>query len=80
MNFASQQAPRVAAEAYFIFSAEKNPKRKEVTAMEYKKPQIGTISEALDLIQSDGMKNHSIVDGGTVLTSKTTVPAYEADE
>jgi hypothetical protein len=48
--------------------------------MEYKKPQIGTISEALDLIQSDGMKNHSIVDGGTVLTSKTTVPAYEADE
>jgi hypothetical protein len=49
--------------------------------MEYKKPRIGTISEALDLIQSDGMKYHTIVDGATPpAPNKTTVPAYEADE
>jgi hypothetical protein len=48
--------------------------------MEYKKPRIGMISEALELIQSDGLKCHTLIDGSTPPNNKPTVPAYEADE
>ncbi|HXM93622.1 MAG TPA: hypothetical protein VOA64_05105 [Candidatus Dormibacteraeota bacterium] len=49
--------------------------------MEYKKPRIGMISEALDLIQSDGLKNHTLTDGvQPPAANKPTIPAYEADE
>jgi hypothetical protein len=49
--------------------------------MEYRKPQIGVISGALELIQSDGMKNHTLTDGvQPPAANKPTIPAYEADE
>ncbi len=49
--------------------------------MEYKKPQIGMISKALNLIQSDGLKSHTLIDGvQPPAANKPTSPAYEADE
>ncbi len=48
--------------------------------MEYRTPRIGMSSEALDLIQSDGLKCHSLIDGNVPPDNKPTSPAYEADE
>jgi hypothetical protein len=48
--------------------------------MEYKKPAIGMISEALDLIQSNGLKDNSLMDGDPPTNNRPTIPAYEADE
>jgi hypothetical protein len=58
-----------------ISPARGNEKRKEVTVMEYRKPEIVLIGAAIETVQSttkDGM-NHEI-------PSVKTEPAYEADE
>jgi hypothetical protein len=54
-------------------------KRKEVTTMEYQKPEIFLAGKALDAIESSLDKNFVPIDADTG-TDLTSASAYEADE
>ena len=62
------------------FSAEKSHNKKEVNAMNYSKPEITKIAEAVAAICLDDLLTKSVIGRDLSNPHEMTPPAYSADE